>query len=226
MKLQSSVVQEKKASVIMIEGTSSKVDKEYDWTDRLKQWKKVQLAEGAIVDLSAKGQLNSQSASLAILGLLQSEFTVDQINKTIEDSLVNGLRRSAGLNLLNYAMGLSGNSQIFFDMIQWFSASLRQRKNTSVHFLDGLMSCGNSCEGGIRVQFFKILKKVDLKLRTCNEIDELKLLLNVLCWNFKAADHEQLSKLNVFETLHKGDGSDLSWVKYNLGTYLNHSWNS
>ena len=42
------------------------------------------MAEGAIIDLSAKGQLNSQSASLAILGLLQSEFTVDQINKTIE----------------------------------------------------------------------------------------------------------------------------------------------
>ena len=184
------------------------------------------MAEGAIIDLSAKGQLNSQSASLAILGLLQSEFTVDQINKTIEQSLVNGLRRSAGLNLLNYAMGLSGNPQIFFDMIQWFSASLRQRKNTSVHFLDGLTSCGDSCESGIRIQFFKILKKVDLKLRTCNDLDELKLLLNNLCWNFNAADHEQLCKLNIFETLHKGDGSDLSWIKYNLGTYLNHTWNS
>ena len=45
-------------------------DKEYDWTDRLKQWKKVQMAEGAIVDLSSKSQLNSQSASIAALGLL------------------------------------------------------------------------------------------------------------------------------------------------------------
>lgn len=83
------------------------------------------MAEGAIIDLSAKGQLNSQSVSFAILGLLQSEFSADLINKTIEESLVDGLRRSAGLNLLNYAMSLSSNPQIFFDMIQWFSASLR-----------------------------------------------------------------------------------------------------
>ena len=67
---------------------------------------------------------------------------------------------------------------------------------------------------------------MDLKLRTCNDLDELKLLLNILCWNFNAADHEQLCKLNLFSTLHKGDDSDLNWVKYNLGTYLNHSWNS
>ena len=68
----------------------------------------------------------------------------------MEDSLINGLRRSAGLNLLNYGMSLWADSQIFFDMLQWFSASLRQRKNTSVHFLDGLSGCGNSCENGIR----------------------------------------------------------------------------
>ena len=99
----------KRGSIIMIDRQQSKEDKEYNWTDRLAQWKKIQMSEGAIIDLSSKSQMNSQSASLAILGLLQSEFSVEQINKTLEDSLVNGLRRSAGLNLINFAMGLAGN---------------------------------------------------------------------------------------------------------------------
>lgn len=38
----------------MVQQQTDRKDKEYDWTDRLKQWKKVQLAEGAIVDLSSK----------------------------------------------------------------------------------------------------------------------------------------------------------------------------
>ena len=109
----------------MVQQQTDQKDKEYDWTDRLKQWKKVQLAEGAIVDLSSKKQLNSQSASIAVLGLLQSEFSPEKICETVENGLINGLRRMAGLNLLNHAMSLQGNNQLFFDMIQWFSASLR-----------------------------------------------------------------------------------------------------
>ena len=75
------------------------------------------MAEGAIVDLSSKTQLNSQSTSIAILGLLQSEFSVDKISATVEEGLVNGLRRSAGLNLINFAMGLQGCEKVFMDML-------------------------------------------------------------------------------------------------------------
>ena len=61
----------------MVHRSISQKDVEYDWTDRLKQWKKVQMAEGAILDLGEKKQLTSQSTSVAILGLLQSEFTAE-----------------------------------------------------------------------------------------------------------------------------------------------------
>lgn len=108
------------------------------------------------------------------------------------------MRRAAGLNLLNFGMGLASNPQIFFDMIQWFSASLRQRKNASVHYLDGLMSCGQSCERTIRIQFFQILRKVEMMLRVSFDNEELKLLLNVLCWNFTCDDHEELANLKIF----------------------------
>lgn len=83
------------------------------------------MAEGAIVNLGAKGQLNSQSASIAILGLLQSEFTDDQINSSVEKGLINGLRRMAGLNLIHHGMSLTSSSDVLFDMIQWFSSNLR-----------------------------------------------------------------------------------------------------
>ena len=45
-------------------------DTEYDWRDRIKQWWRVAKSKGAIVDLGAKSQLNSNSVSLASLGLL------------------------------------------------------------------------------------------------------------------------------------------------------------
>jgi hypothetical protein len=124
-------------------------------------------------------------------------------------------------------MGLSGNDLIFQDMLQWFSASMRNGKSTSVHFLDGLAGCGNSCEGGIREQFFKILHKVLLKLKTLDfetsSNPEIRILLENLCWNFKAEDHALLAKMKIFEFLSVGDGTDLCWVNYYQGRYTKHS---
>ena len=122
--------------------------------------------------------------------------------------------------MLNFGMGLQGEDQIFFDMMQWFSASLRQRKQMTAHYLDGLAGCSNSCEQGIRSQFFNIIEKIMIKLRlSADTEEEIKLLLQCLCWNFKAEDHELLSKLNIFEFLSCGDKTELSWVKYYHGRY-------
>ena len=52
---------------------------------------------------------------------------------------------------------------------------------------------------------------------------EIKLLLLNLCWNFKAEDHELLSKLKVFDFLAKGDGTDLCWVNFYQGRYKHHT---
>lgn len=54
---------------------------------------------------------------MAILGVLQSQHKATDISETIEQALVMGLRRAAGFNLLNFAMDLSGDEQIFFDML-------------------------------------------------------------------------------------------------------------
>lgn len=120
-------------------------------------------------------------------------------------------------------MKLSGNEHIFQDMLQWFSSSLRGHKNTTVHFLDGLAGCGVSNEKSIRTQFFKIFEMILLKLKTISLNSdgnvELKLLLENLCWNFKAEDHELLGKLKVFDFLAMGDGSDLCWVNFYQGRY-------
>jgi len=89
--------------------------------------------------------------------------------------------------------------------------------------LDGLAGCGISCEAGIRSQFFKILSKVTLMLKTSIDRNELKLLLNVLCWNYRTEDHQDLVKLNIFNLLSKGDGTDLSWVNYYTGNYMKHN---
>ena len=60
-----------------------------------------------------------------MLGCLQADMKCEQLQDRVETSLVNGLRRSAGLNLINFAMNLSYSSTRFFDMLQWFQGALR-----------------------------------------------------------------------------------------------------
>ena len=44
-------------------------------------------------------------------------------------------------------------------------------------------------------------------------------LLNLLCWNYRTTDHEDLGRIGLFNSLSKGDDTDLNWIKYYLGTY-------
>jgi hypothetical protein len=52
--------------------------------------------------------------------VLQADFTSDQLREALESSLVKGLRRAAGLNLINFGMSLSGmTDENFNGMLQW-----------------------------------------------------------------------------------------------------------
>jgi len=152
--LNANVIKAKQSHIMIERQEQQSKDSEFNWTDRLKAWKSVQNAKGAIVDLGSKGKLNSNSASMAILRILQSDHKIEAIQETVENALIMSLRRSAGLNLLNFAMSFHGNEQIFFDMLQWFSGSLRENKSVSCHYLDGLACCGNKQETILRNQFF------------------------------------------------------------------------
>ena len=66
-----------------------------------------------------------QSCAFSVLGVLQADVNSDQLQKRVEESLVQGLRRSAGLHLLNFAMNLSYSSTRFLDLVQWLQGSLR-----------------------------------------------------------------------------------------------------
>lgn len=56
-------------------------------------------------------------------------------------------------------------------------------------------------------------------MKTAGEKTEILLCLNALLWKFKASDHQKLTELGIFELLSKGDGSDLSFVRYFMGAW-------
>jgi hypothetical protein len=65
--------------------------------------------------------LTTKTVSIAILSLLQGEFKADALQDSIENSLVRGLRRAAGLNIINFTLGLAGlDDDTFIDNLQWF----------------------------------------------------------------------------------------------------------
>jgi hypothetical protein len=104
-------------------------DQAFDWMDRLRQWKQVQLSSGAVTSFEKTSQNVFKSVSTSVLGCLQADFEADQLQDKVETNLVNGLRRSAGLHFLNFIMGLNMAPQVFLDLLQWFSSSLRNNKS-------------------------------------------------------------------------------------------------
>ena len=135
----------------------------------------------------------------------------EKLAERIEASLVGGLRRSAGLHLLNFAINLSYNSTRVFDLIQWFQGALRNNRVQQTHYLNNLEGCGNTAEAGIQKQFFQIITRVVhiLKHERLESSTDYVHLLNALCWNFSREDHEYLVQLDLFTALHVGDGSML-----------------
>jgi hypothetical protein len=56
-------------------------------------------------------------------------------------------------------------------------------------------------------------------LKSSTDYSERIVLLNLLCWNYRTADHEDLGRIGLFKSLSKGDDTDLNWIKYYQGTY-------
>ena len=180
----------KPTGVLINTGEINKKDVEVDWKDKLRKWRKVQLSSGAVNSLTDKNQSVFQSCSVSVLGCLQASFTADQLKNKIEESLVNGLRRSAGLDLISFAMEQTHSQELFYESLQWFSGSLRFNKGKTTHYLDGLEGCGAEAEKGVRKQFFAIIKRViwqfeKITAQTAEEVMKCK----------KAEDHESIKKL-------------------------------
>ena len=68
--------------------------------------------------------------------------------------MMKGLRRSAGLNLLNFAMQMDIGKLVFLDLLQWFTATLRANRDEVAHYTDNITGCGDSVVAAISKEFF------------------------------------------------------------------------
>ena len=112
MKLKEKLNQEgeaekKKETYLINTSEHTQKDTEYNWTDRLAKWRQVQISKGAISDFSKADALSTKNVSLAVLACLQGEFKADDLQSSVENSLVKGMRRVAGLNLFDFVLGLT-----------------------------------------------------------------------------------------------------------------------
>ena len=64
--------------------------------------------------------------------------------------MIKGLRRSAGLELLSFAIDTNIGIGTFFDILQWFLTSMRGNKQIVAHYSDGIEGCGDSVLNAIR----------------------------------------------------------------------------
>lgn len=125
----------------------------------------------------------------------------------MEGFQISSFKRATGLKLLRDLMAVEMPSQQLYDLVNWFSSSLRANKNTLTHYLDDTMvGQGTHIETLARSSFFGIYGTLVQLLKTSKEDKEIKLVLNALKWKFSGRDHGELAHVKVFAALHKGDG--------------------
>ena len=186
---------------MVVENTLNRKESAFDWKDRLRQWNQVQLSLGTITSFSQLGDNAYKSIPLSVLSLMQSKHTAEKLQEEVEEVMIHGLRRSAGLNLLSFGAQCNVGLGTFKDVLQWFLTSLRANKHQVAHYSDGISGCGDSVLAAIRTQFFEILKVVVLKLEQEREPNDLMTLLNALIWNYKGEDLNYLAKFDVLEVI-------------------------
>ncbi len=108
-----------------------------------------------------------------------------------------------------------------YDLMSWFCGALRGNKNPHVaHYLDDLKGCGHHLEEQAREGFFHILKAMVHRLKESEEEEEIKVIINSLKWKFLARDHLHLRTLNLFSTLHQGNGKKENKLRKSWGRPL------
>lgn len=144
---------QRKKTLLVRDSQIGKRETEYDWRERLRQWKQVQQSAGAVTSFADHKIQAIKSSAFSVLGVLQANVSTQELTEKVEQSLVNGLRRAAGLYLLNFAMNLTYSQSRFFDLVQWLQGSLRSNQVQIPHYKSGLESCGNKAESIIKEQF-------------------------------------------------------------------------
>jgi len=92
-----------------------------------------------------------------VLQCLKAEYTSAQLSAYIENQMIGGLRRAAGMNLLNFAMSLQIPDPAYFLLLQWFQSTLRSGTCEVVHYMERVSGCGENVHAIARKEFFSIL---------------------------------------------------------------------
>jgi hypothetical protein len=127
-------------------------------------------------------------------------------------------RRAAGLHIfhqLTDALLHKWSRLSYMDTVSWLRASLKSEDSkVQTHYLDSLQGCGQGLELVLGDRFFKIMASIVSQLREDSNTDaEIEFFINSLRWRYRGRDHISVSKLKLFETLHKGGKLYIYWGK-------------
>ena len=149
---------------------------------------------------------------------MQAKYSEETLKEEVEKVMIKGLRRSAGLDLISFAIKKNIGLGTFLDIMQWFLTALRANKNRVAHYSDKIQGCGDSVLAAIRKQFFKIIKVVISKIKLVRSPLQLRAMLDAMIWNYQGEDLNYLAKFDILGVLQRGDGGrthpiPLSWGK-------------
>ena len=141
--------------------------------------------------------------------IMQASYTFEDLRAEVENVMIRGMRRSAGLELISFAIDANISKSSFFDILQWFETSLRNNSMQVVHYADKIKSCGDSVLKAIQRQFFKVIKSVIVKAKNTQNERDLGALLQALIWDYKSSDLPYLVKYDIIGLLERGNGDPL-----------------
>jgi len=145
----------------------------------------------------------------------------NKIQEQVEHIYFNACKRVTGIYIIANMIVLDAPAYITHDIINWFCSSLRTSKNKITHYLDDVRGGGSYLESKSRAYFFQVIGKIVQLLKEASTIKEIKFyLMNALQWKFMGRDHKDLLNLDIFQVLHKGNGSKDNLIRRSWGKYL------
>ena len=128
------------------------------------------------------------SCSLMVLQCLKADYTSRHLKDYIENQMIWGLRRAAGMNLINFAISMLIPDQAFYILLQWFQKTLRGGTGDVVHFMNKVSGCGEIVHAIARKEFFSILQTATQRLKEEKDEKNISHILDIFYWSYSSAD--------------------------------------
>ena len=152
----------------------------------------------------AKSRDKIDESQHLILSFFKSDFTSKDVLMRIEEVQIRSLRRIIGLMIIGGVINTKTSQTAVVSCLNWLWSALRKGANFIVHYTEDLDGCSRYIKEKLQNEFFWIIRGIIYQMKSWNEVEHARFLLNWLRWKYTSSEHSQLWNSGIIEVLTHG----------------------